>query len=114
MLEKASINYAREGQGWFLSGSDAFGQLNEAQAALYSLTVDNKRNRVLAFIGKVNLWDWAGAIPVIKKANGNIKYISGKDIDYKEIFNNEFRLSDYAVAYNTDDFDVIKKIFRYI
>ncbi|MFC1670522.1 inositol monophosphatase family protein [Spirochaetota bacterium] len=86
---------------------------NLGSTALHAcLTVDNRRNRVLAFIGKVNLWDWAGAIPIILKANGNIKYLSGKKIDYKEIFNNNFRLTDYAVAYNTDDFNLIKKIFK--
>ena len=86
---------------------------NLGSTALHAcLTVDNRRNRVLAFIGKVNLWDWAGAIPIIKKANGNVCYISGKDIDYKEIFDNEFRLTDFAVAYTTDDFEQVKNIFK--
>ena len=86
---------------------------NLGSTALHAcLIINNKRNRVLAFIGKVNLWDWAGAIPIILKANGNVTYVSGKDLNYREIFENQFRMQEYTVGYAIDDFSVIKDIFQ--
>ena len=86
---------------------------NLGSTALHAcLTADNSRNRLLAFIGKSYLWDWAGAIPVILKAGVKLKYLNGRDLDYKTIIDNNFELEDYAVAYNCDDFEVIKNIFN--
>jgi fructose-1,6-bisphosphatase/inositol monophosphatase family enzyme len=86
---------------------------NLGSTALHAcLTADNKRNRLLAFTGKSYLWDWAGAIPVIKKAGGNIKYLNGRDIDIKGIIQNGYALEDYAVIYNSDNFELIKGIFN--
>jgi myo-inositol-1(or 4)-monophosphatase len=86
---------------------------NLGSTALHAcLTADNRRNRLLAFIGKSFLWDWAGAIPVILKAGVKIKYLDGRDIDYMAIINNNFSLEDYAVAYNAPDFNTVKNIFR--
>lgn len=86
---------------------------NLGSTALHAcLTADNSRNRLLAFIGKSYLWDWAGAIPVILKAGVKLKYLNGRDLDYKAIIENRFELEDYAVAYNAGDFAVIKDIFR--
>jgi len=88
---------------------------NLGSTALHAcLTADNKRNRLLAFTGKSFLWDWAGAIPVSRKAGGNIKYLNGADIDIKGIIDNGYALEDYAVIYNSDDFELIKGIFNNI
>jgi len=85
---------------------------NLGSTALHAcLTADNRRNRLLAFIGKSYLWDWAGAIPVILNAGVKLKYLNGSDLDYKAIIDNGFELEDYAVAYNADDFETIKDIF---
>jgi fructose-1,6-bisphosphatase/inositol monophosphatase family enzyme len=85
---------------------------NLGSTALHAcLTADNSRNRLLAFIGKSYLWDWAGAIPVILNAGVKLKYLDGRDLDYKAIIENDFGLEDYAVAYNAEDFEVIKNIF---
>jgi len=84
---------------------------NLGSTALHAcLTTDNMRNRALAFIGKSYLWDWAGAIPVMEKAGVNIRYISGKRLDYKKIIENNFGLEDYAVAYTCSEFETIQKI----
>ncbi len=86
---------------------------NLGSTALHAcLTADNGRNRLLAFIGKSYLWDWAGAIPIILKAGVKLNYLDGRDLNYKAIIENNFELEDYAVAYNADDFDVIKSIFK--
>lgn len=86
---------------------------NLGSTALHAcLTADNRRNRLLAFIGKSFLWDWAGAIPVILKAGVKIKYLDGTDLDYLEIIKNNFALKDYAIAYNAEDFNIVKNIFR--
>jgi len=85
---------------------------NLGSTALHAcLTTDNRRNRLLAFIGKSFLWDWAGAIPIVEKAGGKLKYLDGREIDYKNIAANAFELEDYAVAFNYNDFKEIKKIF---
>jgi myo-inositol-1(or 4)-monophosphatase len=85
---------------------------NLGSTALHAcLTTDNRRNRLLAFIGKSYLWDWAGAIPVVEKAGGKLSYLDGREIDYRKIAANGFELEDYAVAYNCDDFALIQKIF---
>lgn len=85
---------------------------NIGSTALHAcLTVDNKRNRVLAFMGKSYIWDWAGAIPIIRKAGGNIKYINGEELDIKQIIENRYELKDFAIVYNSDDFSSIKNIF---
>lgn len=76
------------------------------------LTADNRRNRLLAFIGQSFLWDWAGAIPIIKKAGGNIKYLDGSDIDIKKIIDNGYALEQNAVAYNSDDFKIIQNYLK--
>jgi fructose-1,6-bisphosphatase/inositol monophosphatase family enzyme len=85
---------------------------NLGSTALHAcLTVDNARNRAVAFIGKSNLWDWAGAIPVILKARGRLRYHSGADADYRAVINNSYMFPDFLIAYNVPDFETIKKIF---
>ncbi len=85
---------------------------NLGSTALHAcLTADNRRNRLLAFIGKSYLWDWAGAIPILLNAGVKLKYLNGHDLDYKAIIENGFALKDYAIAYNAESFDIIKGIF---
>ena len=85
---------------------------NLGSTALHAcLAADNSRNRLLAFIGKSYLWDWAGAIPIILKAGVKLNYLSGRDIDYKAIVENGFEFEDYVVAYNAENFDVMKEVF---
>lgn len=85
---------------------------NLGSTALHAcLTADNRRNRLLAFIGKSYLWDWAGAIPILQNAGVALKYLNGRSLDYKAIIENGFALEDYAVAYNAESFDTIKTIF---
>ena len=85
---------------------------NLGSTALHAcLTADNSRNRLLAFIGKACLWDWAGAMPIISKAGGNINYLNGSPIDIKRIIKNSYALEDYVVVYNTDNFDLIRSYF---
>jgi len=85
---------------------------NLGSTALHAcLTTDNRRNRLLAFIGKSYLWDWAGAIPVVEKAGGKIKYLNGSEINYTKIAENNFELEDYAVVFNCVDFKTVTGIF---
>lgn len=86
---------------------------NLGSTALHAcLTTDNRRNRLIAFIGKSYLWDWAGAIPVVVKAGGRLRYLDGREIDYGKIASNAFELEDYAVVYNCADFEVLRNIFQ--
>src|SRR4030067_1315071 len=72
---------------------------NLGSTALHAcLTIDNARNRSVAFIGKSNLWDWAGAIPIILQARGDLKYVSGHDIDFWLVFENNYTFPDSLVA----------------
>ncbi len=88
---------------------------NLGSTALHAcLTIDNERNRTLAFIGKSRIWDWAGAVSIIQKAGGNIKYITGDEINFQGVMENNYRLMDYAVVYNTGDFKSVEKIFQKI
>ena len=85
---------------------------NLGSTALHAcLTVDNIRNRVIGFIGKAFLWDWAGAVPIIQKAGGNVKYLSGENIDFKKVAENNYRFSDYVLAYNCLEFSIIRDFF---
>lgn len=86
---------------------------NLGSTALHAcLTIDNARNRTLAFIGRSHLWDWAGAIPIILKAGGHLRYLSGSELRYQEVIENDCKLPDFLVAYNRKDFGVIQNIFK--
>jgi myo-inositol-1(or 4)-monophosphatase len=86
---------------------------NLGSTALHAcMTIDNVRNRTLAFIGRSHLWDWAGAIPIILKAGGHLRYIKGGEPVYRDIIENDCKLPDYLVAYNRKDFNVIQNIFK--
>ncbi|OHD65101.1 MAG: hypothetical protein A2176_02475 [Spirochaetes bacterium RBG_13_51_14] len=86
---------------------------NLGSTALHAcLTVDNARNRTLAFIGKSRLWDWAGAIPVVLKAGGSVRYIDGRIVDFRNIMRGNYAFPEYIIAYNSRDFTSIRKIFK--
>ena len=86
---------------------------NLGSTALHAcLTIDNARNRTLAFIGRSHLWDWAGAIPIIIKAGGNVRYLSGQEIQFRDVIRNECRMLDYVLVYNSDDFESVRNIFK--
>lgn len=70
-----------------------------------SLVADNRRNRTIAFVGRSFLWDWAGAIPVILCAGGSVRYISGAEVDYRDIVLNRYFLPDFLVAYSSRKFE---------
>jgi fructose-1,6-bisphosphatase/inositol monophosphatase family enzyme len=85
---------------------------NLGSTALHAcLTIDNVRNRTLAFIGRSHLWDWAGAIPIIEKAGGHVRYITGEQVRYAEVFSGDCMFPEFLVAYAHDDFNLIKNIF---
>jgi fructose-1,6-bisphosphatase/inositol monophosphatase family enzyme len=109
---ETNIFFASEVQNQFII--DFPGKIrNLGSTALHAcLTIDNIRNRTLAFIGKSRLWDWAGALPIIVKAGGDVRYLSGQVIQIRDVMLNDCRLLDYAVAYNCDNFDLVKKIFK--
>lgn len=73
------------------------------------LTVDNRKNRVLGFIGRSFLWDWAGAIPVIQGAGGRVIHLSGNPIDYHELINSECRFTEDLIATGIVDPAVITR-----
>ena len=77
-----------------------------------SLTIDNARNRTVGFIGKSYIWDWAGALPVILKAGGRVCYISGKRIDFKKVYENDFEFCDFLVVHNSMELEVMRKFFK--
>ena len=86
---------------------------NLGSTALHAcLTADSARNRTLAFIGRSNLWDWAGAVPIIMRAGVSLRYISGEEIDYRSVIRNNFRFPDYVIAYNDENFESVRKIFK--
>jgi len=86
---------------------------NLGSTALHAcLAIDNARNRTLAFIGRSHLWDWAGAIPIVVKAGGGARYLSGQEIEFRDVIRNECRMLDYVLIYNSEDFDSVRKIFK--
>ena len=76
-----------------------------------ALIVDSGRNRTLAFVGRSYLWDWAGAIPIILKAGGQLKYVDGSELDIKKIVLNNYYLPDFLIAYSTRSFAGLKDYF---
>lgn len=108
---ETNVFYSSEIQGIY--GIDFPGKVrNIGSTAIHAcLTIDNARNRTLAFIGKCNIWDWAGALPIIERAGGNVLYINGEEVDYKRIFTGDFSFRDYILVYNSDDFNYVRSIF---
>ncbi len=109
---ETNIFFASEIQNTFVI--DFPGKIrNLGSTALHAcLSIDNARNRTLAFLGRSHLWDWAGAIPIVAKAGGNVRYLSGQEIEFRDVIRNDFRLLDYVLVYNSDNFDSVRKIFK--
>ncbi len=85
---------------------------NLGSTALHGcLVADNVRNRTLAFIGRSYLWDWGGLMPIVLKAGGSLRYMSGKEPDIREIIANSFLLTEYCIAYSSAKFDYITDLF---
>jgi myo-inositol-1(or 4)-monophosphatase len=86
---------------------------NLGSTALHAcLVVNNARNRTLAFMGRSYLWDWAGAIPVILSAGGSVRYMSGREVDYREIMENSFKFPEYCAAFSAGDIESLRGIFE--
>ena len=86
---------------------------NLGSTALHAVLIANNiASRGLAFIGSGNLWDWAGAIPILAKANCNIKYLSERDVVFKEVAENRYEFPETLLAYSSDDFNLVKQMFE--
>jgi len=86
---------------------------NFGSTALHSsLISDNKRNRIVLFIGKAYLWDWAASIAIVLKAGGNVKYLNGKELDFKEVVKNNYEFLDYVVTYSGVNLKQIQKFLN--
>jgi myo-inositol-1(or 4)-monophosphatase len=109
---ETNIFYASEIQNKFII--EFPGKIrNLGSTALHAcLAIDNARNRTLAFIGRSHLWDWAGAIPIVLKAGGNVRYLSGQEIEFSDVIRNEYRMLDYVLVYNYDNFESVRKFFN--
>jgi myo-inositol-1(or 4)-monophosphatase len=57
------------------------------------------------------IWDIAGASAIAKKCNVNLRYLSGKEIDYKELLNIEHTKED-IITCNDAIFETVIKFFR--
>lgn len=76
------------------------------------LTADNARNRALAFVGRSHIWDWAGAISIVQKAGGNVRYLDKGEVRFRDVMKNDCELPDYCLVYNCDDFETVRRMFR--
>ncbi len=85
---------------------------NLGSTALHAaLIADNERNRVMAFTGKSYIWDWAGAVPIILRAGGTVRYLNGKEIDFRTVEENQYAMEDFVVASYIDDKKLMQEIF---
>jgi len=84
---------------------------NLGSTALHAaLVAYNTKSRGIAFVGGGNLWDWAGALPILQKAGAGVKYMSGKDIDFSAVAANSCRFPEVMLAYSTENFEPARKI----
>lgn len=82
---------------------------NLGSTALHGcLVADNARTRTVAYIGRSYLWDWGGVIPILLRAGGGLRYLSGKSVDIQQIINNRFLLPEYCIAYAVDNYESIR------
>lgn len=86
---------------------------NLGSTALHSsLVANNRANRTLAYIGLAYLWDLAGAIPILLKAGGHMRYANGNEVDIREIVENRYLLPENIILYSIDSFDVFSTILQ--
>ncbi|MCL2026492.1 MAG: hypothetical protein FWG92_06785 [Leptospirales bacterium] len=84
---------------------------NLGSTALHAaLVAHNTKSRGIAFVGGGCLWDWAGALPILQKAGADVKYMSGKDIDFSEIAANGYLFPEVALAYSAENFEPVRKM----
>lgn len=75
------------------------------------LIVDNGRNQSIAFIGKSNLWDWAGAIPILTTAGASLRYIDGREVSFAEVMKEDCVMPEYLIAFAGADFETVRSWF---
>ena len=110
---ETNILAASEFQGKFLNSKFPGKLRNFGSTALHaSLISDNKRNRIMLFVGKAYLWDWAAAISIVRKAGGEIKYLNGNELDFEDVIENNYEFTDYVVAYSGIDFKTLQNFFN--
>ncbi|HON78423.1 MAG TPA: inositol monophosphatase family protein [Spirochaetota bacterium] len=86
---------------------------NLGSTALHcSLVANNRANRTLAYIGLAYLWDLAGAIPVLLKAGGHMRYANGNHVDIRGIVDNGYLLPDNIILYSIDSFEIFSTILK--
>ena len=84
---------------------------NLGSTALHAaLVAYNTKSRGIAFVGGGNLWDWAGALPILQRAGADVKYMSGKDIDFSAIAANGYRFLEVMLAYSSENFEQARKM----
>ena len=85
---------------------------NFGSTALHAaLVTNNKKNRIMLFVGKAYLWDWAAAIPIVLTAGGKISYLSGKKIDFQGVVKNNYKFKEFVIAYSGIEFKKIQDFF---
>ena len=75
------------------------------------LIVDNGRNQSIAFIGKSNLWDWAGAIPILVRAGASLRYIDGREVSFAEVMKEVCVMPEYLIAFAGANFITVRSWF---
>ncbi len=86
---------------------------NLGSTALHGcLVAASRETRTLAFFGKACLWDWAGAIPVIEKAGGSVRYVSGSAVDFENVIKNNCYFPEYLIAYAHHDFEMVRSLLQ--
>jgi myo-inositol-1(or 4)-monophosphatase len=86
---------------------------NLGSTALHAaLVAFNTKSRGIAFVGSGNLWDWAGALPILQKADAGVKYMSGKDIDFSAVAANGCRFPEVMLAYSCESFEPARNMIN--
>ncbi len=86
---------------------------NLGSTALHGcLVAASRETRTLAFFGKACLWDWAGAIPIIEKAGGTVRYLGGSALDFEKVIKNNCYFPEYLIAYAHHDFEMVRSLLK--
>lgn len=81
---------------------------NLGSTALHGcLVADNAKTRTIAYIGRSYLWDWGGVIPILMRAGGSLRYLSGNAMDIQRIVAEGCALPEYCIAYSIDNFETV-------
>jgi myo-inositol-1(or 4)-monophosphatase len=88
---------------------------NLGSTALHGcLVADNAITRTIAYIGRSYLWDWGGVIPIVVRAGGSLRYLSGKTLDIQQIIANGCSLPEYCIAHSVNIFEEIRGFLQSI